>query len=165
MEKPKLGILKLDPVTQARITNLLDKNNQGTITKRERVELERLVDKAEKISLHNARALVEYRRHKANRTEGTRRLCYSTLAKICGTSILILTLGRFQLLGRTPTGPYGDDFQERLAAHWANLNSMKWMALERRCGNGGIRNDQGANWSLSDALAHPEANSERFEGT
>ena len=23
--------------------------------------------------------------------------------------------------------PYGDDFQERLAAHWANLNSMKWM--------------------------------------
>src|SRR6266481_852002 len=23
--------------------------------------------------------------------------------------------------------PYGHDFQERLAAHWANLNSMKWM--------------------------------------
>jgi hypothetical protein len=23
-------------------------------------------------------------------------------------------------------GPYGDDFQERLAAHWADLNSMKW---------------------------------------
>jgi hypothetical protein len=23
--------------------------------------------------------------------------------------------------------PYGDDFQERLADHWANLNSMKWM--------------------------------------
>ena len=23
--------------------------------------------------------------------------------------------------------PYGDDFQERLAAHWADLNSMKWM--------------------------------------
>jgi hypothetical protein len=23
--------------------------------------------------------------------------------------------------------PYGDDFQERLAAHWANLNTMKWM--------------------------------------
>jgi hypothetical protein len=22
---------------------------------------------------------------------------------------------------------YGDDFQERLAAHWANLNSLKWM--------------------------------------
>jgi hypothetical protein len=23
--------------------------------------------------------------------------------------------------------PYGDNFHERLAAHWANLNSMKWM--------------------------------------
>jgi|SRR5580693_7854432 hypothetical protein len=23
--------------------------------------------------------------------------------------------------------PYGDDFQERIAAHWANLNSLKWM--------------------------------------
>ena len=59
----------LGAVTQPRITNLLDKNNQGTITKTERAELERLVDKAEKISLHNARALVEYRRRRADRTE------------------------------------------------------------------------------------------------
>ena len=62
--------MKLDPVTQARITNLLDKSNKGTIAKKERTELERLVDKAEKISLHNARALVEYRRRRADRTEG-----------------------------------------------------------------------------------------------
>src|SRR6266481_8030612 len=71
LEKPELSLLKLDPVTQARITNLLDKNNQGTITKRERAELERLVDKAERISLHNARALVEYRRRRADKAEGT----------------------------------------------------------------------------------------------
>jgi hypothetical protein len=71
LEKPELSLLKLDPVTQARITKLLDKSNLGTITKRERAELERLVDKAEKISLHNARALVEYRRRRADRTEGT----------------------------------------------------------------------------------------------
>jgi hypothetical protein len=70
LEKPELSLLKLDLVTQARITNLLDKNNQGTITKTERAELERLVDKAERISLHNARALVEYRRRRADRTEG-----------------------------------------------------------------------------------------------
>jgi hypothetical protein len=69
LEKPKLSLLKLDPVTQARITNLLDKNNQGTITKRERAELVRLVDETEKISLHNARALVEYRRRSADRSE------------------------------------------------------------------------------------------------
>ena len=71
LEKPELILLKLDPVIQARITNLLDQGNQGTITKRERAELEGLVDKAERISLHNARALVEYRRRRADRTEGT----------------------------------------------------------------------------------------------
>ena len=71
LEKPELSLLKLDPVTQARITNLLDKNNKGTIAKRERTELERLVEKAEKISLHNAQALVEYRRRRADKTEGT----------------------------------------------------------------------------------------------
>jgi hypothetical protein len=70
LEKPELSLLKLDPVSQARIANLLDKSNQGTITKRERAELNLLVDKAERISLHNARALVEYRRRRANRTKG-----------------------------------------------------------------------------------------------
>jgi hypothetical protein len=69
LEKPQVSLLKLDPLTQARITTLLDKNNQGTITKKERSELERLVNKAEKISLHNARALVEYRRRRADKRE------------------------------------------------------------------------------------------------
>jgi hypothetical protein len=69
LEKPQISLLKLDPPTQARITTLLDKNNQGTITKKERSELERLVNKAEKISLHNARALVEYRRRRADKRE------------------------------------------------------------------------------------------------
>jgi hypothetical protein len=69
LEKPKLSLLKLDSVTQAKITSLLDRNNQGIITKKERTELERLVDKAERISLHNARALVEYRRQRADKAE------------------------------------------------------------------------------------------------
>jgi hypothetical protein len=33
--------------------------------------LERLVDESEKISLHNARTLVEYRRRRADKEEGT----------------------------------------------------------------------------------------------
>jgi hypothetical protein len=72
LEKPELILLKPDPEIQARITDLLDKGNRGTITKRERAELEGLVDKAERISLHNARALVEYRRRKTDRTQGTK---------------------------------------------------------------------------------------------
>src|SRR4029077_16309043 len=60
--------------------------------------------------------------------------------------------------------PYGDDFQERLAAHWANLNRMKWMLW-----NDGV---EMAEFGMTrvriglfqHALAHPEANGERFEG-
>jgi hypothetical protein len=55
-------------------------------------------------------------------------------------------------------------FQERLAAHWANLNSLKWMLWNDSVEMVGIRNDQSANWSFSKPLADPEANSERFEG-
>jgi hypothetical protein len=57
------------PICPKPVKSLLDKNNQGTITKSERAELERLVDKAEKVSLHNARAFVEYRRRGADRIE------------------------------------------------------------------------------------------------
>jgi hypothetical protein len=60
--------------------------------------------------------------------------------------------------------PYGDDFQERLAAHWANLNSLKWMLW-----NDGV---EMAEFGMTrvrigffqHALAHPEANGKRFEG-
>jgi hypothetical protein len=59
--------------------------------------------------------------------------------------------------------PYEDDFQERLAAHWANLNSMKWMLW-----NDGV---EMAEFGMTrvriglfqHALAYPEANDERFE--
>jgi hypothetical protein len=59
--------------------------------------------------------------------------------------------------------PYGDDFQERLAAHWANLNSMKWMLW-----NDGVDMAEFGMTSVQigifqHALAHPEANGERFE--
>ena len=61
---------------------------QGTITKRERAELERLVEKAEKISLHNARALVEYRRRKAEKAEGTGVGCKRPSGKESETALL-----------------------------------------------------------------------------
>jgi hypothetical protein len=65
LDKPKLSLSKLDPAAQTRIASLLDKGNRGTITKREKAELERLIEEAQKISLHNARVLLEYRRHRA----------------------------------------------------------------------------------------------------
>jgi hypothetical protein len=59
--------------------------------------------------------------------------------------------------------PYGDDFQERLAAHWANLNSMKWILW-----NDGVEMAEFVITRVriglfQHALAHPEANSEQFE--
>jgi hypothetical protein len=45
--------------------------------------------------------------------------------------------------------PYGDDFQERLAAHWANLNSMKWMLWNDGVDMAEFGNEQSANRPLS----------------
>jgi hypothetical protein len=59
--------------------------------------------------------------------------------------------------------PYGDDFQERLAAHWANLNSMKWMLWNDGVDMAEFGMTRVRIGLFQHALAHPEANSERFE--
>ena len=59
--------------------------------------------------------------------------------------------------------PYGDDFQERLAAHWANLNSMKWMLWNDGVDMAEFGMTRVRIGLFQHVLAHPEANSERFE--
>ena len=59
--------------------------------------------------------------------------------------------------------PYGDDFQERLAAHWAHLNSMKWMLWNDGVDMAEFGMTRVRIGLFQHALAHPEANSERFE--
>jgi hypothetical protein len=59
--------------------------------------------------------------------------------------------------------PYGDDFQERLAAHWANMNSMKWMLWNDGVDMAEFGMTRVRIGLFQHALAHPEANSERFE--
>jgi hypothetical protein len=59
--------------------------------------------------------------------------------------------------------PYGDDFQERLAAHWANLNSLKWMLWNDGVDMAEFGMTRVRIGLFQHALAHPEANSERFE--
>ena len=59
--------------------------------------------------------------------------------------------------------PYGDDFQERLAAHWANLNSMKWMLWNDGVEMAELGMTRVRIGLFQHALAHPKANSERFE--
>jgi hypothetical protein len=59
--------------------------------------------------------------------------------------------------------PYGDDFQERLAAHWVNLNSLKWMLWNDGVDMAEFGMTRVRIGLFQHALAHPEANSERFE--
>jgi hypothetical protein len=59
--------------------------------------------------------------------------------------------------------PYGDDFQERLAAHWANLNGMKWMLWNDGVDMAEFGMTRVRIGLFQHALAHQEANSERFE--
>src|ERR1700735_4448519 len=59
--------------------------------------------------------------------------------------------------------PYGDDFQERIAAHCANLNSLKWMLWNDGVDMAEFRMTRVRIGLFQHALAHPEANSERFE--
>jgi hypothetical protein len=59
--------------------------------------------------------------------------------------------------------PYGDDFQERLAAHWANLNSMKWMLWNDGVDMAEFGMTRVRIGLFQHALAHPEADGERFE--
>ena len=59
--------------------------------------------------------------------------------------------------------PYGDDFQERLPAHWANLNRMKWMLWNDGVDMAEFGMTRVRIGLFQHALAHPETNSERFE--
>lgn len=53
-------IQKFPAAKQRRMDELLDKNSEGTITPREKVQLERLVAEAERLMVANARRLADF---------------------------------------------------------------------------------------------------------
>ena len=56
-ERPSPKLHKIDAKTQARLNDLMGKNNEGTITAAERNELSTLGETVERLSLENARLL------------------------------------------------------------------------------------------------------------
>jgi hypothetical protein len=54
---------RLSAAKQRRMDELLEKNNEGTITPAERERLSRLVDEAERLMVANAKRLVEFSRN------------------------------------------------------------------------------------------------------
>lgn len=55
-------LAKLSDTKQRRLSSLMDKNNEGKLSKREQGELQDLVRETQEITLHNARVLAQQQR-------------------------------------------------------------------------------------------------------
>jgi len=61
-QKPKFELKRLDPKSQRELDRLMDKNNEGELTKSEQARFKALLGEVQKISLYNAKALVSQKR-------------------------------------------------------------------------------------------------------
>jgi DNA-binding Xre family transcriptional regulator len=61
-QKPKFELKRLDPKSQRELDRLIDKNNEGELTKSEQARFKALLGDVQKISLYNAKALVSQKR-------------------------------------------------------------------------------------------------------
>ena len=61
-QKPKFELKRLEPKSQRELDRLMDKNNEGELTKSEQARFKVLLDEAQRISLYNAKALLSQRR-------------------------------------------------------------------------------------------------------
>lgn len=63
-QKPRAQLHRLEPKVQARLDELMDKNNEGQLNGREKKEFATLAAEAHRVSLENARMLVGERRRR-----------------------------------------------------------------------------------------------------
>jgi DNA-binding Xre family transcriptional regulator len=63
-QKPKFELKHLDPQSQKELDRLMDKNNEGELTKNEQARFKALLDEVQKISLYNAKTLVSQKRRR-----------------------------------------------------------------------------------------------------
>jgi hypothetical protein len=61
-QKPKFELKRLDPKSQRELDRLMDKNNEGELTKSEQTRFKILLDEAQRINLYNAKALLNQKR-------------------------------------------------------------------------------------------------------
>ena len=61
-QKPKFELKRLEPKSQRELDRLMDKNNEGELTKNEQARFKVLLDEAQRISLYNAKALLTQKR-------------------------------------------------------------------------------------------------------
>jgi DNA-binding Xre family transcriptional regulator len=63
-QKPKFELKRLEPQSQQELDRLMDKNNQGKLTKTEQARFKALLDEVHRISLYNAKALLNQKRRR-----------------------------------------------------------------------------------------------------
>jgi DNA-binding Xre family transcriptional regulator len=61
-QKPKFELKRLEPKSQRELDRLMDKNNEGELTKSEQARFKVLLDEAQRISFYNAKALLNQKR-------------------------------------------------------------------------------------------------------
>jgi DNA-binding Xre family transcriptional regulator len=61
-QKPKFELKHLDAKSQKELDRLMDKNNEGELTKSERARFKALLDEVHKITLYNSKALLSQKR-------------------------------------------------------------------------------------------------------
>ena len=71
LQKPKFELKRLDPKSQQALDRLMDKNNEGELTKSEQARFKVLLDEAQRISLYNSKALLNQKRLRQSTSRDT----------------------------------------------------------------------------------------------
>ena len=66
-QKPKFELKRLDLKSQRELDRLMDKNNEGKLTERERARFKTLLDEVQKITLYNSKMLVDQKRRRKSK--------------------------------------------------------------------------------------------------
>ena len=61
-QKPKFELQRLDRRSENQLDRLMDKNNEGKLTEKERAKFKALLDEVQKITLYNSKILVDQKR-------------------------------------------------------------------------------------------------------
>jgi DNA-binding Xre family transcriptional regulator len=61
-QKPKFELKRLDPKSERELDRLMDKNNEGELTRSEQARFKALLDEVQRISLYNSKALLNQKR-------------------------------------------------------------------------------------------------------
>lgn len=61
-QKPKFELQRLDQKSEKELDRLMDKNNEGKLTEKERAQFKALLDEVQRITLYNSKMLVDRKR-------------------------------------------------------------------------------------------------------